>query len=203
MCLKSHSIIGHVFVECSFDPFPTIFSSHTASLTPPTATLTPLTGIRLTPCATPLRDGPSGHPIRSQTQDQSPKICFDVGSEHTPINLPSRNMSFQQEYDATITASEYLNFPRHSGALSSSHTTLSKLGSLGTSLTKVPADCDYVASRTGIKATCADMDRETVVQVFPGLCQWRREIEAKTLCKQRETGKISTKILERNAELDV
>ena len=37
--------------------------------------------------------------------------CVDVSSEHTPINLPTRNMSFPQEYDATITASEDLNLP--------------------------------------------------------------------------------------------
>ena len=42
-------------------PFPPIFSSPTASLTPPTASPTPLTGIRSNPCVTPLGDGPSGH----------------------------------------------------------------------------------------------------------------------------------------------
>ena len=35
--------------------------------------------------------------------------------EHTPINLPTKNISFQQEHDATVAASEDLNFPRHSG----------------------------------------------------------------------------------------
>ena len=99
-----------------------------------------------------------------------PKFCIDVSSEHTPINLPTRNVSFQQEYDATITASEDLDLPRHSGASSNSqHTaasripTLLKLGSLRTGLTKVLADYVSVASRTGIKDTCADMVRETVV----------------------------------------
>ena len=146
-----------------------ILSSLTATLTPPTASPTPLTGIRLNPCATPLWGGPSGHladPIPSTGYE--PKFRFD--SEHTPINLPTRNMSFQQEYDATITASEDLNLPRHSGASSSSqHTaartvpTLLKLGSQGTSLRKLSADYDSVASRTIIKETCADMDRGTVV----------------------------------------
>ena len=46
--------------------------------------------------------------------------------------------------------------------------TLLKLGSLGTSLTKVLADCGSVASYTGIKETCADMDRETVVSSLLG-----------------------------------
>ena len=49
-----------------------------------------------------------------------PKFCIDVSSEHTPINLPTRNMSFPPGYDVTITASEDLHLPRHSGASSSS-----------------------------------------------------------------------------------
>ena len=84
-------------------------------------------------------------------------------------------MRVQQEYDATITDSEDLDLLQHSGVSSSSqHTaastvlTLLKLGSLGTCLTKVLADCDSVASRTGIKETCADMDRETVVSSLLG-----------------------------------
>ena len=43
-----------------------------------------------------------------------------------------------------------------------------KQGSFGTGLTKVLADCDSVASRTSIKETCADMDRETVVSSLFG-----------------------------------
>ena len=102
-------------------PFPHIFLSPAASLTPPTASPTPLTGIGLNSCATPLWGGPSGHladPILNTSYE--PKFCIDVSSEHTPINLWTRNMSVQQEYDATITASEDLNPPRLSGASSSS-----------------------------------------------------------------------------------
>ena len=145
-------------------PFPPIFSS-------PTASLTLLTGIRLNPCATPLWGGPSGRladPTRNTGYE--PKFCNDVSSDHTPINLPTRNMSFQQEYDVTITASEDLNSPRHSRASSSSqHTaasrfpTLLKLGSSGTSLTKLAAENDSVASQTSSRKLAADMDRETVV----------------------------------------
>ena len=68
-------------------------------------------------------------------------------------------MGFQQEYDATITASEDLNSPRYSGASrSSQHTaastvpTLLKLGSLGTSLRKLSADYDSVARRTDMES---------------------------------------------------
>ena len=101
-------------------PFPPVFSSPTTSLTPPTASPTSLTGIRSTSCATPLGDGPSGHladPIPNTGSE--PKFCIDVSSERTPMNLPNRNMSFQQEYDATVTASEDLNLPQHSEASSS------------------------------------------------------------------------------------
>ena len=94
-----------------------------------------------------------------------------------------RNIGFQQEYDATIAASEDLNLLRHSGASSSSqHTaastvpTLLKLGSLGPSLRKLSAVCGTVASRTSIKETCADMVRETVVSsLFGSVSKGKRD----------------------------
>ena len=46
--------------------------------------------------------------------------------------------------------------------------TLLNLGSSGTSPTKVSADYESVSSRTGIKETCANMDRETVVSSLLG-----------------------------------
>ena len=57
--------------------------------------------------ATSLGDGLPGRlvgPIPNAGCE--PKFCVDVDSEHTPINLPSRNTSFPQEDDATTTASE-------------------------------------------------------------------------------------------------
>ena len=46
------------------------------------------------------------------------------------------------------------------------------------------ADYDSIASRTGIKETCADMDRGTVVSsLFGSVSKKKREIETKTLCK--------------------
>ena len=101
VCLKSHSIIGHVFVECSFDPVYSHFL------------------ILLTHCLSHATDGNQIKPVLLRSvvdrladpipnTGYEPKFCINVGSEHTPINLPSRNMSFPQEYDATITASEDL-----------------------------------------------------------------------------------------------
>ena len=154
VCLKNHSIIGHVFVECSFDPISSYFLI--------TYCLTDATDWnQMNPLCTSALGGPSGqlaHPIPNTSCET--KFCIDVSGEHTPTNLPTRNMSCQQEYDATITASEDPNLPRHSGASSSSQhpaasrvPTLLKLGSFGTSLT-TSADYDYVASRTASRDLC-------------------------------------------------
>ena len=67
------------------------------------------------------------------------------------------------------THGEDLDLPQHSGESGSRHSvastvpTLLEQGSLGTGIRKLSADYDSVASRTNIKETCADMDRETVV----------------------------------------
>ena len=129
-------------------------------------------------------------PRRTHTRARhEPKFYIDVSSEHTPINLPTRNMGFQQEYRATIAASEDLNLRRHSGASRSSQPTaasrvptLLKLGSSGSSLTKVSVDYDSAASRTSIKETCVDMHREQLFQLFSVHSQKGREIEIKTSC---------------------
>ena len=87
-------------------PFPLMFSSSSTSQTTP-ATSPPLsTGIRLNPCAGSLGDGLCGRlagPIPNTVYER--KFGIEVDSEHTPINLPSRNMSFPQEYDATAVCS--------------------------------------------------------------------------------------------------
>ena len=66
-----------------------------------------------------------------------------------------------------------LILPQHSGASSSSKhaaasrvPTLLKLGSLGTSVTKVSADYDSVASRTGIKEMHQERNPSTVSQLL-------------------------------------
>ena len=121
--------------------FPPVFSQSTT-------TPTPLNGIRLNPCPTPLWCVPSCHLVGpTPNTSYEFQFCIDVSGEHTPINLPTRNMVFQQEYDATLASSEDLNLLRHSGASSRSQNTaastvptLLKLGSLGPSFTKVSAD---------------------------------------------------------------
>ena len=137
-----------------------------------------------------------------------PKFCIDVSSEHTPINLPTKDIGFQQEYDATIAASEDHHLPRHSRASSSSqHTaastvpTLLKLGSLGTGLKKLSADYDSVASRTSIKETCVDMDNETVVSsIFESVVKRDRDQHVVQTLKDSQN---LHNILERKAELGV
>ena len=69
VCLGNHYIFGHVCVPST--PFLPIFSSPT-----PAASPTPWTGIRPTPCATPL-------PIPNTCYEA--KFCIDVDGEHTPI----------------------------------------------------------------------------------------------------------------------
>ena len=84
-----------------FSAFPPVLLSSTM---PPT----PLTGIRLNPCAV--------WPIQLQKQVMEPKFCSDVSSEHTLTNLPRRKSGFNLENDATIAASEQANSSRHSVA---------------------------------------------------------------------------------------
>ena len=65
-------------------PFLPIFSSSTASLMPPTASPTPLNGIRLNPCATPLWGGPSGHladPIPNTDTDRHTQTHTDAKTQ--------------------------------------------------------------------------------------------------------------------------
>ena len=182
------------------NPFLPIFLTPTASLTPPTASPTPLTGIRLTPCATPLWSGPSGHladPIPNTGHE--PKFCIDVSSEHTPINLSTRNLGFQQSSTRRSPLPRiliYLDIP-------SRVPTLLKLGSLGTSLTKVSADNDSVACRTSIKETCAKRDRDQdVVQTFRDRQILHEILERKADLAVRGEKLAQRKIFEAEAEVE-
>ena len=188
VCLKKSlhwSCLCWMFFRPRFRLF---FSSFTASLTPSAASPAPLTGIRLNPCATPPWGGPSG-----PNTGYEPKFCIDVSSEHTPINFPTKNMSFQQEYDVTITAFEDLDLPRHSRASSSCQHTRQQA--------EVPLCWNWVHWRLAsencrrimnLLQVGLDMDH---VQVFWGLCERGREIETKTLCKHWKTGENSTNSL--------
>ena len=132
-----------------------------------------------------------------------PKFCIDVDGERALINFPSRNVSFPEEYDATIAASEDPNKPRQSLASSSSQhsaasivPTLSKIGSVGISYRKLVADHGAVVSRTCIKETCADMDRETVVS------KGKRDRDQNVVQSLRGMQNLP-KFLERKAEVAV
>ena len=61
VCPKVISPLVMPLLNVPSTPFLPIFSTPAASLTPLTASPTPLTGIRLNPCVTLLGDGPSGH----------------------------------------------------------------------------------------------------------------------------------------------
>ena len=181
-------------------PFPPIFS-------PPTTTPTPLTGIRRDPSATPLWGGPSGHRADpTPNTGYEPKFCIDVSGEHTLINLPTRNVGFPQEYDSTIAASEDLDLPSTFRSIKQqpAHgSTLWKLGSLGAGFRKLSGDYDSVASRTSIKETCADMDRETVVSsLFVSVSKEKRDRDQNVVQTLRDRQNLH-KILERKAEVAV
>ena len=115
-------------------------------------------------------------------------------------------MGCQQECAATIIGSEDPHFPRLLGASSSSQhsaasriPTLSKLGELGTSLTKVMANRDFVVGTTGNNETCADMDRETVVSnLFDSVSRENRDRDQNVALNDMQN---LNKILERKAEL--
>ena len=54
------------------------------------------------------------------------------------------------------------------------------------------AECDFVASRTSIKETCADMDRETVVSSFFGSVSKGKRDRDQNVVQTLEADKMST-----------
>ena len=169
--------MGHVFVEGSIDPVSSF--------------------LLITCCLTDANDWnqikpvcdsalgwtvwPSGR-CDSETQVMNPSSASMVSSEHTPINLPTRDMGFQQEYDATIAASEVLNLPCYSGASSSSQ---------HTAASTVP---------TGIKQTCADMDGETDVSSLFGTVSKEKKDRDQNVVQTLKDKQHLHKSLERKAE---
>ena len=81
--------------------------------------------------------------------------------------------------------------------------TLLKLGLLGTRLTKVLADNDSVASRTGIKETCADMHREKVVLSLLGSMSKGKRDRHQNVVQTLTDRQNIHKIPERKADLAV
>ena len=161
-------------------PFPPVLTSHT----------TPLTGIRLNPCATPRWGGP-------------PKFCIGVSSEHTPVNLPSRKSSFNLENDVTIAASEDFDLPQHSGASGSRHSvagtvpTLLNSGSISTR--KLVADYDSVASSSSSTSKLV-ADHETVASVEESVSRRKRDRDLNVVEMLKDKQNLHN-FLERKAEL--
>ena len=86
-------------------------------------------------------------------------------------------------------------------AAASSVPTVSKLGSLGKSFTQVLADFHSVDSRTSIRETCADMDREAVVStLFGSVSKEKRDRDQNVVQSSRDRQNLHT---ERNAEVAV
>ena len=144
VCLKSHSIIGHVFVECSFDPVSSYFLI-TYCLTDTTYCLSYATDGSQSETPVLLRSGVDSlatRSIRLQTQVMSPSsasmsIASTRRSTFRPETCVSRKRKTRQSpLPRTLI---YLHILlRHSGASSrSQHSaasrvpTVLKLGSLG------------------------------------------------------------------------
>ena len=158
-----------------FSAFPPVLSSSTT-------TPTPLTGIRLNPCATPLWCGPSG-PLACPTPNTSyePKFCINISSEHTPIILPSRKGSFNPESDVTVAASEDVDLPRHSGASSSRHSVASTVPTLLHQETG--SGLRYFLQAHSLAP--GNWQRTTkLLRKLKNLCRGKTEIDIKTLCKR-------------------
>ena len=189
ICLRASKIISSLVMSLLNVPsivFPPIFSSPAASLTPPTAWPTPLTGIRLNPCATPLWRGPSGHLVDPiPTHRLWAQVLYRC-QWRAHADQPS-----DQKRSPLPRTLIYLDTPEHQAAASTRQ------------------QADFPLCWNTILFHVGQAPRRLVrtwivkplFQVFSCLCQRGREIETKTLCKHWETGKISKKILEREAEL--
>ena len=95
---QNHSIFSHVSLACSLlfassdFLFTNLFSDATLRI------LYTTDWNRKTPVRDSALGGPSGHPADpTPNTGYERKLCINVSSEHSPINLPTRNMGFQQE----------------------------------------------------------------------------------------------------------
>ena len=101
VCHKSHFIFDHVSVECSFDPFPPFFSSLTASLTP-------LTGIRLNPCAPSARGWTVWRSGRSDPKHMPQNARSAILSSGRPGATEERYTSSFDGFFAECPASQFI-----------------------------------------------------------------------------------------------
>ena len=158
------------------------FSSSSSLHTTPATSPTLSTGFKLNPCATPLGDGLSGRqagPIPNTGYE--PKFCIDVDSGHTPINLPSRSMSFRKR---TTRRSQLvrilicLDILWHQAAASirqqAEFPPCQNQDQQELAPGNLVADCGALVSHTCIKETCADIDSETVVSSLFGFVSKER-----------------------------
>ena len=148
---QNHSISDHVSLGCPMSSFPSdflctsLFSGATFRII-----YTTLTGIRPNPCATPLWHRCLQRAHADQPSDQTHGFPARVRRDNRRFRGPQFTSTFRSIKQQ----------PAH-GSKHSSHFVETRL--IRTSLRKLPADYDSVASRTCIKETCADMDRKTVL----------------------------------------
>ena len=146
------------------------FTPVACSLSRPSASSTSLERSRWNPCASALWSGMSG--CFPNPTPHVANFCTHMNEEHTPINLPDSHRNFPRRDDATIIYTpDDTEGLQHSGASSSSKFTAASrvptaLGSWGNCLWKQMADYESVDSRSGIRETGANLDRESVVSTF-------------------------------------
>ena len=75
-----HSFLIMSLLDVPFRPFPPIFSSPTCSLTRPSASSKPLTGIRRPPCATPIPDTKKGCEILRTVEQKDRAVMQSLNS---------------------------------------------------------------------------------------------------------------------------
>ena len=171
--------------------------------TPPQTTRTTRsqTGIRSTPCATPL-DGRSGYLAESLPHTgYEPNTCIDVSSEHTPINHSSSWNRFNNENDLTTTVAASENFDgfhQQAAASGSSHFVPTREVNPWLSADPWPARSRKllrgdVSNITSVEETCSEGKRNRDLENVQTLSEIKN-------CMSTSSIKL-TWLLEKNAQL--
>ena len=183
--------------------FPQVLSSPTCPTSRTSATSTSFVGSRQNPCASAHWSGMSGY-FANPTPNTGYEPNFYrsyMNEEHTPINLPGNQRSFQCRDDATIiSAAEDPEVPFSGASSSSKQTAASRVPTMLGSLSG-KQEHESVASRASIQAG-ANLDRESVV---PTIFSSQSKMEERSRSKrrafvEREREKTSQKILERKVD---